>query len=110
MTSSTRFFANTEALEDPWKREKIEEMKMLFTSVLTARKRVMLEMNIPEENAEEIISSLPCMKSPTVAKLFGEKGYSAKIVVQKSELSTLLPKLMKLGATDILEYDINKVL
>jgi ATP phosphoribosyltransferase len=110
MTSSTMFIANPEALKCDWKKEKILEMKMLFESILTASKKVMLEMNIPADKADIIIPQLPCMKSPTVAKLFGEQGYSAKIVVNKKDVATLIVKLIALGATDILEYDINKVI
>ncbi|MDZ7262682.1 MAG: ATP phosphoribosyltransferase, partial [candidate division KSB1 bacterium] len=67
MESSTRFIVNKKALEDPWKSEKIGKMKMLFQSVLDARERVMLEMNVPQEKFEAIVKVLPCMRSPTVA-------------------------------------------
>ncbi len=109
LTSSTRFIANKEALSDPWKREKIEEMKMLFQAVLDARGRVMLEMNVPNDKFEEIIKILPCMRSPTVSPLYGGEGYAVKVAVKKSDVVKLIPKLKKYGATDILEYDFKKV-
>ena len=109
MESSTRFIANKDALQDTWKREKIEEMKMLFQSVLDARDRVMLEMNIPQDKFEEIIKILPCMRSPTVAPLYGKKGYAVKIAIKKKEAVKLIPLLKKYGAMDILEYDFRKV-
>jgi len=110
MHSSTRFIANKKALGDPWKRRKLEEMSLLFTSVLTARKKVMLEMNIPADKAAAIIPKLPCMKAPTVAELANGAGFAAKIVVDRDIVATLLPELIRLGATDILEYEINKVI
>jgi ATP phosphoribosyltransferase len=110
MRSSTCFIANAEALKDPWKRQKIAEMRLLFASVLTAAKKVMLEMNIPADKADAIIPKLPCMKAPTVAKLAGDSGFAAKIVVNRDIVSTLIPELIRLGATDILEYEINKVI
>ena len=109
LESSTRFFANKNALEDPQKREKILEMKMIFQALLDARERVMLEMNVPEERFEDVVKKLPCMRSPTVAPLYGEDGYSVKVVVKKTEAAKLIPLLKKLGAMDILEYDIRKV-
>ena len=109
MESSTRFIANKKALEDPWKSEKISEIKMLFQSVLDARERVMLEMNVPREKFDEIVKMLPCMQSPTVAPLYGEQGYAVKVAVKRTEASKLIPKLKKLGATDILEYEFRKV-
>ena len=108
--SSTRFIANKKALEDPWKREKIEELLMLFRAVLNARERVMLEMNVPADKFEEIVKILPCMRAPTVAPLYGDQGYAIKIAVKKDEVRTLIPLLKKMGATDILEYELRKVI
>ncbi len=107
--SSTRFVANRATMENRAKRRKIEEMQMLFQSIIYATCKVMLEMNIPQDKADEIIPKLPCMRSPTVAKLYGGDGYAAKIVVEKSLIRTLIPELIRMGATDILEYEINKV-
>lgn len=109
LESSTRFIANKEILKDPWKQEKINEMKLIFKAVLDARQRVMLEMNVPKEKLEEIVKFLPCMRSPTVAPLYGEQGYAIKIAVKKQEVIKLIPLLKKYGATDILEYDFRKV-
>ena len=110
MTSSTRMYASKEALKDPAKKQKIMELKMLFESVLNARGRVMLEMNVAKDKFDGLIKALPSMKSPTVSPLFGDVGYAVKIAVKKSEVPTLLPKLQSLGATDILEYALRKVM
>jgi ATP phosphoribosyltransferase len=109
LDSSTRLYANKDALKDPSKAEKIEELKMLFQAVLDARERVMLEMNIPKNKFEEIVKILPCMRSPTIAPLYGEMGYAVKIAVKKEEARKLIPLLKKMGATDILEFKFNKV-
>jgi ATP phosphoribosyltransferase len=109
LESSTRFICNREVLKDPVKNQKIYEMKMLFQSILQARDRVMLEMNIPSTHFKKIIKELPCMKSPTVAPLYGDQGVAVKVAVKKTEVTTLLPRLKQLGATDILEYNIQKV-
>jgi len=109
MESTTRFIAGRQTLKDPWKRNKIEELRMLFQSVLDARERVMLEMNVPREKFDRIVKILPCMRSPTVAPLYGEKGFAVKIAVKRSEVVKLIPRLKKLGATDILEYEFRKV-
>jgi ATP phosphoribosyltransferase len=109
LESSTRFIANKEVMRDPWKQEKVNEMKMIFKAVLDARQRVMLEMNVPKEKLEEIVKFLPCMRSPTIAPLYGEQGYAIKVAVKKQEVIKLIPLLKKYGATDILEYDFRKV-
>ena len=110
MTSSTRMYASKKAMQDPAKKQKIIELKMLFEAVLAARSRVMLEMNVAKKDFNNLIKGIPSMKSPTVSPLFGDDGYAVKIAVKKSEVPTLLPKLHSLGATDILEYELRKVM
>ncbi|MBO4726848.1 MAG: ATP phosphoribosyltransferase [Spirochaetaceae bacterium] len=110
MESSTRMYASKEAMKDPEKKQKIMELKMLFEAVLAARNRVMLEMNVTRARFEGLVRGLPSMKSPTISPLYGDDGYAIKIAVSKDEVPTLLPRLKELGATDILEYDLRKVL
>ena len=110
MESSTSMYASKEAMNDPEKKQKIMELKMLFETVLNARSRVMLEMNCSEVDFDKLIKGIPSMKSPTVSPLFGGNGYAIKIAVKKSEVPTLLPKLQSLGATDIVEYELRKVM
>ncbi|MCQ2587404.1 MAG: ATP phosphoribosyltransferase [Treponema sp.] len=110
MESSTRMYASKEAMNDPEKKQKIMELKMLFETVLNARDRVMLEMNVSEKDFDGLIKGIPSMKSPTVSPLFGGNGYAVKIAVKKSEVPTLLPKLQNLGASDIVEYELRKVM
>jgi len=110
MDSSTRFIANRKALHDKWKREKIEELKMLFTAVLNARERVMLEMNVPSDKLKKVIRILPCMQAPTVSTLYKDMGYAVKVAVRREKIVKLIPLLKKMGATDILEYEFRKVI
>jgi ATP phosphoribosyltransferase len=108
LESSTRFVVSKSALANAEKKRRIEELAMLFRAVLDGRDRVMLEMNIPKEQFESL-SSLPAMRSPTVAALYSDAGYAVKIAVNKNEVPDLIPKLKKLGALDIVEYDLRKV-
>lgn len=108
--STTRMIANKEALNDENKRKIIMELKTLILSVLDARDRVMLEMNVPNQLLNIIISDLPCMKSPTIAQLYNNEGYSIKISVKKNITAELIPKLKQMGATDILETEFRKVI
>ena len=110
MSSSTRMFASKAALKVPEKKRKIMELKMLFEAVIDARDRVMLEMNCTKEKFDGLVKGLPAMRSPTVSPLYGDNGYAIKIAVRKSEVPNLLPRLKELGATDILEYELRKVL
>ena len=109
LESSTRFVASKDAMANPEKRRRIEELAMLFRAVLDGRDRVMLEMNVTEENFNALVTGLPAMRSPTVSPLCGNDGFAIKIAVKKSEVPELIPRLKKLGAGDIVEYDLRKV-
>jgi ATP phosphoribosyltransferase len=109
MKSSTRFICNQAALDNPVKKKKLEEMTMLMKSTLQARHKVLLEMNVPAEVFDKIVGDLPCMKAPTVSKLHNCDGYAVKIAVSSSEVPGLIPRLVELGATDILEYKLEKI-
>jgi ATP phosphoribosyltransferase len=110
LESSTRFVASRRAMAEGEKRRRIEELAMLFKAVLDGRDRVMLEMNVPKGRFAEIVADLPAMRSPTVAPLYGDEGYAVRIAVKKGEVPDLIPRLKKLGAGDIVEYDLRKVI
>jgi ATP phosphoribosyltransferase len=109
MRSTTRFIVNPKALEDPWKRQKLEEMKMLMQSAMQADQKVLLEMNVPKECFEQVVNMLPAMRSPTVSPLYKEEGFAVKVAVPSKDVSTLIPKLVSVGARDILEYKLEKI-
>jgi ATP phosphoribosyltransferase len=109
LESSTCFVASQAALADTEKRHRIAELAILFRAVLDGRDRVMLEMNIPKDCFDAVVNGLPSMRSPTVAPLLGDTGYAVKIAVNRHEVHTIIPRLKKLGALDIVEYDLRKV-
>jgi ATP phosphoribosyltransferase len=113
LESSTRFVASKQAMANPEKRERIEELAMLFQAALSGRERVMLEMNVAEDDFNRLVTGLPAMRSPTVSPLSGSDGehdgFAIKIAVKKDEVPALIPQLRKLGARDIVEYDLRKV-
>lgn len=110
MESNTQFIANKEAWENPWKREKIENMCLLLQGALRADRIVGLKMNVPVSKLDEISAILPSVNSPTVAALTDKSWTSVEIVVSKDIVRDLVPKLNKLGAEGIIEYALNKVI
>lgn len=101
MRSSTRLYANRGALADSAKSEPIRDLAMLLKSVLEARSRVMLDLNVSEEAFDRVIGALPCMRKPTVARLHGESAYSVRAAVPRDGLPELLVRVRALGATDL---------
>ena len=110
MESTTQFIANADTLKDPGKRNDIEDLLTLMQSVINGRERVLLEMNCSNDQITSIVDLLPCMRYPTVSKLYQDKGFAVKAAVKKSEIRELIPKLIAAGATDILETAIRKAI
>lgn len=109
LTSTTRFICNKAAYENPEKRKRLDEITMLIKSTLRASERVLLEMNVSEIAFQRVVSVLPCMRAPTVSKLHNEDGFAIKVAVPTKDVATLIPQLVALGATDILEYRVDKI-
>ncbi|MDF2957643.1 MAG: ATP phosphoribosyltransferase [Candidatus Alkanophagales archaeon MCA70_species_1] len=111
MESTARLIANKDAWSDPTKRKAIEEIKTLLLGVLEARGRVLLSMNVRADRLESVVRALPALKRPTISRLYGdgEEYYAVETVVSKKEVNVLIPKLKELGAEDILEIDILKI-
>ncbi len=109
MRSSTRLYASKRALEDPGKRSWIESFSLLLRSVLDARSRVMLEVNVTGDLLAGLIGILPCMKTPTVAELHGGSGYAVKVAVERAILPTLIPRISERGGTDIVVTPVSQI-
>ena len=102
LRSSTRLFASRAAWERaPATRQAIEDLALIVRSVLEARSRVMLEVNVPAEWLEAVIAVLPCMRRPTVSQLSGDAGFAVKAAVPRQGLATLIPLLKATGGSDV---------
>lgn len=109
LRSSTRLYAHPAALDDPARRARIEPLVLLLRSVLEARTRVMVELNVPGERLDAVIAALPCMRQPTLARLFGTDGYAVKAAVPRDRLADLIPLLKARGGGDIVVYPLSQI-
>lgn len=109
LESRTKLIANRESAADPAKRQEMEEIATLLSGVLAARGKVLLKLNVSEENLADVIAVLPAMKTPTVSRLYGSGFYAVETVAVKAEINLLIPELKRRGASDILELPISKV-
>lgn len=110
MQSNTQLIANKHAIEDPWKREKIEQISMLLQGALRAEDLVGLKMNVPEGKLNDVIEILPSLNAPTIAHLYRSDWLSVETVITKNKVRDLIPQLIKRGAEGIIEYSLNKVI
>ena len=107
--SQTVIIANRTSAADKAKRQAMEDLKTLLLGALAARGKVLVKLNVSEENLPKVLEILPAMKSPTVSRLSDEHDYAVETVVEKTRINTLIPDLKERGATDIIELPISKI-
>ena len=109
LTSYTELIANPAAAADAKKRHAMGQIYTLLQGVLEARGKVLVKLNVGADALDDVIEILPAMKAPTVNELFQGAGYAVETVVPRSEINILIPALRDLGATDIVEMPISKI-
>lgn len=102
LTSSTRLYAAPPALDQPDLRVRIEDWVVLLRSVLEARQRVLLEVNVTPEVLQQVVQALPCMREPTISALHGDQGFAIKVAAPRKDLPALITRIKALGGTDII--------
>ncbi len=101
MRSSTRLYANPQVLEDRDRRPVIDRLVLLLESVIAARRRVMIEVNVDADKLDEIVDFIPCMRQPTISPLRDSSGFAVKAAVPKEDLTSIVPELKARGGSDI---------
>jgi ATP phosphoribosyltransferase len=109
LTSYTELIANPAAAADPDKAKAMAQIHTLLQGAMDARGRVLMKLNVARADLDAVIAALPSMKAPTVNELFGGQGYAVESVVPKKNINLLIPTLKDLGASDIIELPILKI-
>ena len=109
LESRTHLVANRAAWAEEGKRRAVEEITILLRGAIDERGRVMVKLNVDEERLEDVSQALPAMRAPTISRL-AEPGYFAvEAVVKKAVINGLIPVLKALGAGDIVELPVTKI-
>ena len=109
LESYPELIANRTSAAEPEKAHAMGQILTLLQGALDARGKVLVKLNVSNENLDSVIAVLPAMKTPTVSKLFGDSGFAVETVVRKAEINVLIPELKERGATDILELPLSKI-
>jgi len=109
LVSRTEVIANPKAAADPDKRHAMGQLMTLLQGTLEAREKVLVKLNVSAEQLDAVLEVLPSLRSPTVSELSGGAGYAVETVVEKVQINTLIPALKDLGASDILEMALAKI-
>ena len=110
LQSTPRIIANHDAMADPEKSRKLENIALMLRSCLAAEGKVGLMMNARRGDLEAILSLLPALKKPTVSALSDDEWIAVHTIIEESVVRTLIPRLKAAGARGIVEYGINKII
>lgn len=109
LVTETRLIANPEAMRDPERRAKIEQIALMLQSALRARHKVALKCNVPAACLDQVVAMLPSLHAPTVSHLYDREWLALETVVDATAVRDLIPKLSAAGAEGILEYPLSKM-
>ena len=110
LESNTKLIANKNSWNDPWKREKIENMALLLLGAINAQGKVGLKMNAPKSSLDKIIAIIPALRQPTISSLAEDLWVAIEVIVTEKIVRKLIPELKRAGAEGIFEYNINKLI
>lgn len=110
LQSTTRFIANHDAWNDPWKQKKIQNIVTMLKGAMEAEENVCLMMNVERSNFLNVIDILPALQKPTVSNLVDDNWVAIHTIVSASIVRDLIPRLMEAGATGIVEVPITKII
>ena len=109
LKSTTVLIANRNA-KDRYP-EKIAELCLALESVIRARGQSYLMMNVTRSSLEEVKKELPGLSGPTVMDVSSDDNLVAvHAVVKEDHLYSLVGKLKKAGARDILVVPIERMI
>ena len=110
LVTNTKLIANKKSWADSLKRAKIEQVSLMLKSALHAAEMTGLKMNVPKDVLEKVIAMLPAITSPTTSPLHDPNWFSLETIIQETQARDLIPKLLRVGATGIIEYPLKKVI
>jgi len=110
-TSNPQLIANCDAIKDPAKLEKMEDIRICIDAVLQAEREpvYMVFMDVPASVLSEVEKMLPSVISPTVSPVVDAAWRSVAVVIRESQLNILAPKLLRLGVDGIVPIPAPKV-
>lgn len=110
METCTVLIANKDSWKDEWKKNKLENIRMLLQGTLDAENFIGLKCNVQEANLEAVIKILPSLHNPTISHLYAKGWLAVETILPVHETKNIIPLLKRAGASGIVEYPVNKVI
>jgi ATP phosphoribosyltransferase len=109
LESNTQLIANPRALEDPWKRTKLENIALLLKAAIEAQGRVGIMLNVRLADLQGVLGLLPALQRPTISPLSDSDWVAVNTIIEERTVRDLIPKLKAARAQGIVEYPLNKI-
>ena len=109
LESNTQLIANPKALEDGWKRTKLQNIALLLRAAIEAQGRVGIMLNVRREDLEGVLALLPALQRPTISPLADADWVALNTIIEERTVRDLIPQLKASHAQGIVEYPLNKI-
>jgi ATP phosphoribosyltransferase len=109
MESNTQLVANPRAMDDPWKREKIETIALLLKAAIEAQGRVGLMLNVKRTDLDNVVAQLPALQRPTISALSDPAWVAVNTIIEERTVRTLIPKLTAAGGLGMVYYPLKMI-
>ena len=109
MESNTQLIANRDALRDPWKRTKLDNVALLLRAAIEAHGRVGLMLNVRRADLDAVLGLLPALQRPTISSLSDAEWVAVNTIIEEKTVRDLIPRLKAARAQGIVEYPLNKI-
>jgi ATP phosphoribosyltransferase len=110
LESNTQLIANKNSLEEPFKKRKLADIKLLLDGAIAALGKVGLMLNVEKENLPAILQLLPALKKPTISQLSDDGWVAVNTILEEWTVRNLIPRLREAGGQGIVEYPLNKII
>jgi ATP phosphoribosyltransferase len=107
--SYPQVIANHGAMQNSWKKTKLQRIFLLLQGALNARDKVGLKMNLEESKLNDLLARLPALRNPTISPLAQNGWVAIETIIDETVVREIIPELKQLGAEGIIEYPLNKV-
>jgi ATP phosphoribosyltransferase len=109
LESNTQLIANPAALDDAWKRTRLENLSLLLRAAIEAHGRVGLMLNVERAALDAVLGLLPALRRPTVSPLADDGWVAVNTILEEKTARDLIPRLKAAGGQGIVEYPLNKI-
>jgi ATP phosphoribosyltransferase len=109
LESNTQLIGNAAALDDDWKRTKLENIALLLKAAIEAQGRVGIMLNVRRADLDAVLALLPALQRPTISPLSDAEWVALNTIIEERTVRDLIPRLKAARAQGIVEYPLNKI-